>query len=125
MFGDSALRLLDLPPDEMHSRLADVCDTLLESQFREELERRLSRLGEHSYKLGAWATLLPLVGRKLTWACDLATRYWPRDLREVEALFSVDTISKAGEGWLLSRFEPWASQVSPSRACDAYDICLR
>jgi hypothetical protein len=97
-----AVRLLDLPPAEIHARLADVCAGEVETIVRESLEYKLAVPSPGN--LTAWATLLALAGRGLQWASELAERSWPLDLSQQLAILSLPTAERA-ESWIGSRHE--------------------
>jgi hypothetical protein len=84
MFTRLALRLLDLPPHEIHARLAAVYHEDLEIVYREELARRFNL----STFTGAWRTLLELSSSGPEWASSMVR--WPADshLRAIALSFA-------------------------------------
>ena len=106
-----ALRLLDQPPQDEQIKLAALCDSGLETVYQEELELRISQV-DHNRRLGAWTTLIPLVEKKISWACQIADSYWPR-----EASPQLDIVlaglNSTGGWWLLSKFQEVIPKTSP------------
>lgn len=93
LLAQCAARLLELPPTDMHARLADVCEGEVETVVRENVENTLAVQGPGT--LAAWATLLPLAGRGLRWASELADRSWPSDASEQLNLLSLPSADRA------------------------------
>ena len=71
-----AMRLLDLPPNDQQSRLANLYDPVLESIYQSELSSRMER-GESPQSLGAWTCLLRLIQMKIEWAVEMGETRWP------------------------------------------------
>ncbi len=90
-----AMRLLDLPPAGCHIRIADLYDPILENIYQEELKRRLIQK-ETVHRLGAGATLIPLIEADVPWAKDMADTYWPSSDSEKFQLLQVVANSKNG-----------------------------
>jgi hypothetical protein len=76
VFAELALRLVDLPPSPLHDRLAGVYEERFEDLYREAIAHRLAHMST-AERLGAWATLLPLVDRGTEWAVRIAGEHWP------------------------------------------------
>jgi hypothetical protein len=102
LLAQCAARLLELPPAEIHARLADVCEGEVETIVRESLENKLAIPGPGS--IAAWTTLLVLVGRGLRWASELADWSWPSDPSQQLTILSLPTAERA-ESWVGSRKE--------------------
>src|SRR5262249_29961270 len=71
---DCALGLLNLPPSDLHVRLADLCEDPTEEMFEQALWRALERV-----ELSAWACLFPLLERSRPWAENMAIRCLPEE----------------------------------------------
>lgn len=102
LLAQCAARLLELPPAEIHARLADACEGEVETIVRESFENKLAVPDSRS--LAAWATLLALVGRGLHWASELAEQSWPSDPSQQLTIFSLPTAERA-KSWVDSRDE--------------------
>jgi hypothetical protein len=120
MLAECALKILDLPQGEVHGRLSDVCDSVLEVQFREEIEKRLTRFRTHDDRLGAWATLMPFLGRGVGWAQEFAAAQVPLETSEAGAILACSTIDRTDVSWLTALFESWIPTVEPSLARSIY-----
>lgn len=107
----NALELMDLPPENAHVRLADLCKANLELTFQEEIKRRLE-LTQHAKRLGAWTTLLVLVHRGVDWASQLADRQWPADPSEQVSILESRGTS-LDHKWLHSRTEHLIPRLHP------------
>ncbi|HEV7893761.1 MAG TPA: hypothetical protein VGP08_24305 [Pyrinomonadaceae bacterium] len=107
-----ALRLLDLPPSNLHERLAGVYDPLLEPIYREELTRRLE-LADPPQRLGAWACLLRLFDAGVAWAKAFDSRYWPREPAAMLDLLKVHTIV-GSLSWASEKLTVLLPKLSPS-----------
>lgn len=113
-----ALRLLDLPPDGYHNRLATLYDPRLHRIYQEEFESRLQNTNP-VLRLGAWAALIRLydVDDVPIWVNDLIERYWPNSENEQALLYKVASeagrltfvISRIGERFaqLLSTYQAY------------------
>lgn len=106
-----AARLIELPPAEIHGRLADVSEDDVDAVLREELEKKLAVPGLDN--LAAWAILLPLVGRGSPWAYDLAERLWPLHAQQPDIL-TLPTADKAA-AWVDNRVTAVIKVNPPTR----------
>jgi hypothetical protein len=106
-----ALRLLDMPPANDHTRLADLYEPGLEHVYREELEHRLIQ-NNPVRRLGAWAALITLVEAEVPWAEDLADTHWPSDENEQLQLLQVASDSRDGT-WVFSRLVDVLPRITP------------
>ena len=107
-----ALRLVDMPPDKDHNRLAEQYRSDLAGVYREELTKRLnSATLEHA--LGAWAVVIQLIGKKNDWAEELGQRYWPekpdKKLQILKAAWDLN-----GGEWLLNKWIDIIPHTSPA-----------
>ena len=107
-----ALRLVDMPPDKDHNRLAEQYRSYLAEVYREELTKRLnSATLEHA--LGAWAVVIQLIGKKNDWAEELGQRYWPekpdKKLQILKAAWDLN-----GGEWLLNKWIDIIPHTSPA-----------
>jgi hypothetical protein len=107
-----ALRLVDMPPDKDHNRLAEQYRSDLAGVYREELTKRLnSATFEHT--LGAWAVVIQLIGKKNDRAEELGQRYWPekqdKKLQILKAAWDLD-----GGEWLLNKWIDIIPHTSPA-----------
>nr|VFK51124.1 MAG: hypothetical protein BECKTUN1418E_GA0071001_10053 [Candidatus Kentron sp. TUN]VFK55827.1 MAG: hypothetical protein BECKTUN1418F_GA0071002_10753 [Candidatus Kentron sp. TUN] len=102
-----ALRLLELPPAEEHSRLARQYRPELEAVFREELGRHLEdSIPER--RLSTWRTLVELIGREVPWAREVADAHWPKEAASrIEILKATTKVDKPSD-WLA---ECWAQVI--------------
>lgn len=108
------LECWDLPPDRIHSRLAEQCDSNLEPLFREEIVRRL-RSGTMSDRLPAWEALLHLSSRGLGWARQLVKANWPDGSEEQYAILDAREPRRADE-WLAEAYKALAPRIDARRA---------
>jgi hypothetical protein len=102
LLAQCAALVLDLPPAEIHARLADVCEGEVETIIRESFENKLAVPDSRSF--AAWTTLLALIGRGRHWASELAEQSWPSDPSQQLPILSLPTAERA-ESWLDSREE--------------------
>ncbi len=102
LLAECACDLLEQPPAEIHARLAELAGGATEKVLFGHLEQRLSR--DVPASLGAWATLFPLVGRRLPRARQLADRYWPTAPAGQLRILQVPAAASAGE-WLAEPLE--------------------
>jgi hypothetical protein len=122
LLAQCAALLLELPPAEIHGRLADVCEGDVEVILRENLEERLAVQPTNS--LAAWATLLPLVGRGFHWSSESANRFWPQDPRQQLSILSLPTATRAA-AWVDSRVEGVIKKNSPYEVWDLIQLHRR
>jgi hypothetical protein len=115
-----ALRLLDLPPNNLHERLAGLYDPLLEPIYREELTRRLE-LADPRQRLGAWACLIQLFDAGVAWAREFDNLYWPGEPSEMLDLLKVHTIVNGGL-WTLEKLIIALPKVTPTDLFDQFDV---
>lgn len=94
-----ALRLLDQPPDENHTRLASMYEDELTEVYRKELLLRLSSK-QASQRLGAWACLIPLIEANVGWAKQEGEASWPENENEQIELLQ---FSRNPGAWLLPK----------------------
>jgi len=110
LLAQCAVRLLDLPPGEIHGRLADVCEGEVEDVVRENLEEKLAIIGPETW--AAWATLLALIRRGSHWTLKLADDFWPQDPRQQLDVLSLPTAERAG-AWFQDRIDSVIRANSP------------
>ncbi|VFM96040.1 MAG: hypothetical protein BECKG1743D_GA0114223_101102 [Candidatus Kentron sp. G] len=118
VYARLALRLLELPPGEEHSRLAYQYRPALEAVFREELQRHLGNQWLER-QFGAWQTLVELIGREeIPWAPGMADAHWPKEpelgLRILKAAAEIDRPSD----WLVGRLAELIPKVTPGEIGD-------
>jgi len=113
LLAQCAARVLELPPAEIHARLADVCEGEVETIIRESLESKLAVPNSRSF--AAWATLLALIGRGRHWASELAEQSWPSDPTQQLTILSLSTAERA-ESWVNSREEAVIKRNPPHEA---------
>lgn len=107
-----ALRLVDMPPDKDHNRLAEQYRSDLDRVYREELTKRLnSATLEHA--LGAWAVVIQLIGKKNDWAEELGQRYWPEKSDKKLHILKAAWDLNGGE-WLLNKWIDIIPHTSPA-----------
>lgn len=112
LLAQCAIRLLDLPPDHHHARLADICQGEVSGVVREALSRSLH--GPELKSLAGWVVLLALVERGVSWALTLGNELWPTDAERRSAIVSLaPRQSGVARPWLMERIEgvlrdnPW------------------
>jgi len=113
ILAEYAHKLMDLPPADIHSRLADACEPVLETLFKEEIQKRMD-LAVPAARLGAWATLLPLIGAKIPWSEQAAAANWPDDVTGQLAILSTATIRRA-DVWAFPRTVACAQHLHPRK----------
>lgn len=111
LLGKCAANLLDLPPSEVHARLADACVGEFEAVIKEIVIQRLSI--RDAKWLSAWNTLLPLLGRDIQWARELAVQAWPVNEMEQVTIFKLPAIERA-DAWRDSRIHSLIKANPPS-----------
>lgn len=111
-FARLALRLLDLPHDTYHLRLADVYDESFAQVYREELEPRIAA-GGVGQSSGSWACLILLVEKGIVWAEELANRHWAEVARHYVAVLLWLIDRQRGGAWTVERLVEVTPQVSP------------
>jgi hypothetical protein len=114
-----ALRLLDLPPSNVHARLAGLYDPLLETVYREELSRRLE-LADPRQRLGAWACLIRLFDADVAWARDFDRQYWPDDPAQMLELLKVHTVINS-VSWAAEKLVVALPKLAPSELASQFD----
>jgi ABC-type oligopeptide transport system ATPase subunit len=90
--AEIALKLLELPGDEIHAQLASVYrpNWGLDATYSTALRRMLSMKNADQH-FGAWATLIPLASAGHQWAIDLANEHWPTTKQsQIELINSID-----------------------------------
>jgi len=110
ILASHALKILDLPPADIHVRLAGVCSSELEEMFKEVIDQRLRQGGAAAE--GAWACLLPLIGREVAWAGSTGDEHWPETPGEKIRVLGLEMAWMAGL-WFKQRFERFGHQFSP------------
>ena len=113
LLAQCAARVLELPPGEIHARLADVCEGEVETIIRESFENKLAVLDSRSF--AAWATLLALIGRGRHWASKLAEQSWPSDPSQQLTILSLPTAERA-QSWVNSRVDAVIKRNPPQEA---------
>lgn len=104
-----ALRLLELPPGEIHQELARVGSRELEEPLKQTLAQRLG--SEDS--LSAWVAVLSLCDEH-AWAKELAEAHWPGDGSARRAI--VDAATSTGGSlslWLQGRIADAVEDFPP------------
>ncbi len=107
-----AMRVLELPPNSSHERIAWLYEDCLEDMYKESLLPSLREQGTLRF-YSSWHILLELVSKKIGWAHDAAKKYWPSDntsalqilrsMREPSAsTFLTEKYYKAVEGSCLA-----------------------
>jgi len=97
-----ALALLALPPEGIHTRLAEVYEPAFESVYKDELDRYLSS-GQAVDRLSAWRVLIGLVSKGIPWAEEAANSRWPSPLSDKVFIFETALVSH--HRWLAKRYE--------------------
>jgi hypothetical protein len=95
LFVRLALRLLDAPRTRHGSvfgRLAAIYELSFEEIYKADLVARLQRK-DFGESLSAWNIVLLLMAVGVEWTKGIAEEYWPKDNREVQALFALDDIN--------------------------------
>jgi hypothetical protein len=113
LLAQCAARVLDLPPADIHARLADVCEGEVETIIRESFENKLAV--PDSKNFAVWATLLALIGRERHWASELAEQFWPSDPAQQLTILSLPTAERA-MSWVNSREEAVIKRNPPQDA---------
>jgi len=103
LFVRLALRLTELPPGEMQSRLARQYRPEVDAVFREMLSRALAD-SNPVRRLGAWRALLRLVDLRVPWAKDWAETNWPEDAEQAAQVFEACDAETLGD-WVLIRLD--------------------
>lgn len=112
MFTRVALRLLALPHDTYHLRLADVYDQSLEEVYRAELELRLGS-GSARQSSGAWACLFVLAERGLDWAKQIAHHFRSGSEQKYTELLLWLVKQRRSGRWTVEQLIEVIPQVSP------------
>jgi CTP:phosphocholine cytidylyltransferase-like protein len=112
IFSRLAIRLIELPPCEAHSRLANLYTTEVRDLYSEAIESKLSD-PEKLARLGAWQVLVELVNKGIDWAHTLAEKNWPDDKKQtLSILYRV--IHGNPCTWLYKKWFDATLQSSPS-----------
>jgi hypothetical protein len=111
LLADLATRILDLPPSDLHDRLADAIEERYDDIYRQALDKGFQR--EFGFQLGSWATLLPLFKTERTWVKELGDRHWPTDQHHQMQLFELKQAARA-EDWLLTKAKIYATCAPPA-----------
>jgi hypothetical protein len=122
LLAQCAARILELPPAEIHARLADVCEGEVETIIRESFENKLAVPDSRSS--AAWATLLALIGRGRHWASELAEQSWPSDPSQQLTILSLSTAERV-QSWVDSRNEAVIKRNPPQEALRVIRRSLR
>jgi hypothetical protein len=96
-----AVQLAEIPDVQANTRLAAVYEPSFDLVFRKQLEQQLA-YPHHEQCLGAWALLLALIERQISWAEQLATTHWPADVAKQCQLLRL-TNGRINQPWLLSK----------------------
>lgn len=116
-FARTACRLLALPPDTDHGRLAGVVDDTIAPLVRQELQSRLRQVPfEHS--LGAWSVLRSLCNRGIGWARVLAAEFWPSEPERRLSVFRLSDMERLP----VADLPDLANAALHSSFEDSYDI---
>ncbi|WP_155951627.1 NACHT domain-containing NTPase [Pseudomonas sp. FGI182] len=73
-----ALRVLELPPNLNHDRVAALYEDCLEDMYKEIILPSIKERGSLKY-YNSWHVILELVSKKVAWAEDAADKFWPND----------------------------------------------
>lgn len=103
----AALRLLDLPPEAAHRRLAELSDEGTADIYIEEVSRRLTEQDAY-HKLGAWACLASLYDSGIAWARMLASNAMPKSADECADICKA--AAYVGASRALTR---WLTELTP------------
>ncbi|MNU68413.1 hypothetical protein D3C71_577790 [compost metagenome] len=114
IFTRLALRLLELPPNILHSRLSQAYQPEVEDLYQEAIHRELNRIDFKS-RLGAWQVIVELADRNISWAKELAEKEWPADPAEVLSITS-RMIAREPSKWVNDR---WFSAILSSSPASA------
>lgn len=112
LFARLALRLTDLPPDDLQSRLARQYRPEVKAVFREELSRALAD-SNPARRFGAWRTLLPLVDGDVLWARQLAEASWPFLPEEADEIVQASATNGHGR-WAVEQWSKVVFQLPPA-----------
>jgi hypothetical protein len=107
-----ALRLLDLPPSEWHSRLVNVYEGSLDRIFIAEIAERLNNRPLHK-TLTSWLTLSELAGEGVSWAIEMANKCWPAERSEQISLCDISALNGLSGEWIKQREIELLPQVDP------------
>ena len=108
-----ALRLLDLPPAEVHERLAIMGGREFEPLLRGDIERRMQG-GPEEHRLAAWVTLLVLTHGQGHWPVEIADRCWPRDGSALPSIMRAMIDAQApASAWFLEKLSLHRKHIPP------------
>lgn len=104
ILAETALRLLELPLSEEHTRLGHAFrpNRGLEPVYLQAIRREL-RAGSLERQASAWATTLTLISRNQEWAIGLAEEFWPSDTEQQLRLLRL-LERPLPSPWLLSKY---------------------
>jgi energy-coupling factor transporter ATP-binding protein EcfA2 len=115
-----ALRLLELPPDEVHRRVALACVGDAEVLLRTALEEALGRV-EPAERLSGWVALMTLVDRGVEWARAIADRRWPDNIQQRQEMARcVADWEHPAQEWLMSRIAAHMDSFPPELLVSMY-----
>jgi hypothetical protein len=120
LFTRLALRLTELPPDEVQSRLACQYRPEVDTVFQEMLGRALAD-SNPARRLGAWRVLLPLVDEQAGWAKTLAEAHWPVSPEEVAEILESSAAERLG-GWALERWSEIVFELPPVHVLQFFKV---
>jgi hypothetical protein len=103
-----ALRLLELPADRIHVRIADGYSEDLAEVFKTLIEEQLKR-EQLSARETARTCLVALIDRGVLWAERTLDQHFPTNFDEIQRLFSSPAFSKGG--FLANRLRPFLLRV--------------
>jgi hypothetical protein len=92
-------------------RLSAVYTESAHSSFRDALQTHVGQ-ADPAHTLGAWPLLTRLSDRGLSWAQELADRYWPRHVQDQRRIVLADPDS-AHSKWLSDRVYDLIPKLSP------------
>ena len=108
-----AIRALDVPNPDYHSKLSSVYEPQFEHIYSEELMRRLNDSREYMRR-SAWRCLVSLVDSHVVWARDLAEGGWPSEIEDQLKLWGRgDALDRSW--WVTSKFLEVMPQIPVQR----------
>lgn len=116
LFARLALRLLDIPPDNFHIRLANVCIESIFTIYKDEIEARIKNIDCYQ-SFGAWNCLLQLINLDLDWAIKIGDIYWFRDLhqqlRVISCFLQLNVNIIDPRRWIAKKVDYFLPRISP------------